>query len=301
MTIALPAPKGFTFGADPELFVKDETGKYVTAAGLIPGTKEEPHKVPNGAVQVDGMAAEFNIDPVSNFDDFERNITSVLESLKGFLPKGYDLVRLPSLSFTADAFMAAPEEAKILGCDPDFNAWTGQVNTPPDCADEPLLRCAGGHIHIGWTKDADAGDFQHVMHCRDLVKQLDWYLGAWSLKVDSDSNRRRLYGKAGAYRPKPYGVEYRVLSNFWLAGREIRIELWNRMISAINDMRTYAIADNSSFNDHLVLSINNSKMEGLLEVYHAFPINTLENPKSAKLSNASKYYKQFVEGTLTNG
>ena len=29
-------------------------------------------------------------------------------------------------------------------------------------------------------------------------------------------DRRQLYGSPGAHRPKPYGVEYRVLSNYWL-------------------------------------------------------------------------------------
>ena len=45
---------------------------------------------------------------------------------------------------------------------------------------------------------------------------LDVYLGLDSLTYDKDVERRELYGKAGAFRPKEYGVEYRVLSNAWL-------------------------------------------------------------------------------------
>jgi hypothetical protein len=36
--------EGFTFGADPELFVKNDKGEIV-CADMIPGTKDEPHKV----------------------------------------------------------------------------------------------------------------------------------------------------------------------------------------------------------------------------------------------------------------
>jgi hypothetical protein len=31
-----------------------------------------------------------------------------------------------------------------------------------------------------------------------------------------------LYGKAGAFRPKPYGAEYRTLSSFWIFSEPLR-------------------------------------------------------------------------------
>jgi len=35
---------------------------------------------------------------------------------------------------------------------------------------------------------------------------------------ESNAKRRVIYGRAGEYRIKKYGIEYRVLSNFWLKG-----------------------------------------------------------------------------------
>lgn len=278
VAIPLEPMKGFSIGADPELFVLDETGKPVSAAGLIPGTKAVPHKVKGGAIQVDGMAAEFNIDPCTTFEQFNDNIKGVVKQLQGFLPTGYTLSAVPCIVFDEDVWDAAPDEAKELGCSPDFNAWTGGVNPPPSCPSNPRLRTASGHLHIGWTDDADMGDVQHILNCQDLVKQLDWYLGAWSLKMDPDPTRRLLYGKAGACRYKPYGVEYRVLSNFWLTSKDRRLAVWNRLNQAIYDMRNMFMPDKAkNYNEFLVSSIGMSERNRMLETQFKFPLATIDS------------------------
>lgn len=276
-TTVLDAREGFTFGCDPELFVYNAEGVAVSAEGLIPGTKAEPHKVEGGAVQVDGMAAEFNIDPVSTFKDFNRNIELVMKQLGEMLPEGYELRAEPSVTFLPEIFDAAPDTAKELGCSPDYNAWTGQVNPPPKDRNNPYLRTASGHIHIGWTEDADLADTQHVMNCCDLVKQLDWYLGGWSVKVDKDPTRRRLYGRAGACRFKDYGVEYRVLSNFWVTTRDRRLVVWNRLQQAIEAMsRTFMPDKASAYNSLLQESINTSRMDPFLTRNYRYPLVSMD-------------------------
>lgn len=202
-------------GADPELFVRNKNhGEFVSGYDLIPGTKLAPYKVPNGAVQVDGMALEFNIDPASNVEEFYNNITSVRSQMQAMV-SGYELVACPVADFTDDVLKSQPEEALELGCEPDFCAWTGKANPRPNGA--VSFRSGAGHIHIGFTEGADIRSENHLADCVDVVKQCDFYLGIFSLLWDPDDRRRNLYGKAGAFRPKSYGVEYRTLSNAWLA------------------------------------------------------------------------------------
>ena len=266
---------GFLFGADPELFVLDETGRPVSAEGLLPGTKNDPFPVEDGAIQVDGMAAEFNIDPVSNFEDFNTKIVSVMGQLRRMLPKGYSLSAVPAVEFDEEVWDSSPAIAKMLGCSADFHAWTGRISPPPKASGRPRLRTAAGHLHIGWTDDADLGDENHTRNCRGLVKQLDWYLGAWSLQKDPDPTRRLLYGKAGAMRYKPYGVEYRVLSNFWLKDKDSRRMVWNRMARAINNMSTCFYPGRPSyegFNERVIRSINTSQRDAGLEYMFRNPL-----------------------------
>lgn len=200
-------------GADPEIFMF-QNGVPISAHGMIRGDKHDPFVVKDGAVQVDGMALEFNIDPASTEEQFVHNITSVMETLKSMVP-GYDLIATPVAEFGHDYIKAQPREALELGCDPDFNAWlNGKVNPRPQ-GDNPF-RTGAGHVHIGWTKDADIYNKVHVEAGIMLTKQLDYYLGLPSLLYDGNSKRRTMYGAAGAFRPKSYGVEYRVLSNAWL-------------------------------------------------------------------------------------
>jgi hypothetical protein len=118
------------------------------------------------------------------------------------------------VDYDPDYMMKLPLEARELGCEPDFNAYTHDKNPRPNGM-QPF-RTGSGHVHVGWGKDLNY-DEQHIAACEALSMELDYYLGLPSLSWDKDNRRRELYGKAGTFRPKSYGVEYRVLSNAWLA------------------------------------------------------------------------------------
>ena len=211
--------KNITLGADPELFLKSaSTGNFVSAVGKIGGSKEKPRwlfepELTGAAVQEDNVAVEFNIKPAHNREEFISSIRNVLGYLKGFTE-----AQQLKLAIEASAYFPEKElqskEALTFGCDPDYNAWLRNENIVPQLeGEDALLRVAGGHLHVGYT-DPDTET------SLELIRLLDIFLGCPSILQDKDTTRRKLYGKAGAFRFKPYGVEYRTLSNFWIADAE---------------------------------------------------------------------------------
>ena len=132
-------------GADPEVFVS-HNGKIISGYGLIPGTKTAPFAVNGGAVQVDGMALEFNIDPAETEEEFLHSIGSVLNQMREMIPE-HQLILEAVANFDEAYMKTLPEEALLLGCDPDFNAWEQCQNNPPNAAS--TMRTAAGHIHVG--------------------------------------------------------------------------------------------------------------------------------------------------------
>lgn len=222
----------FLVGCDPEVFVK-QNGVFKSAFGLIKGDKKHPQKVAKGAVQVDGMALEFNIDPAATDDEFVINVQSVFDTMKKMVPE-YEVVATPVAHFTPEYIKAQPAEALELGCDPDFDAWTQDANEKPNQL-RPM-RTASGHVHIGWTDGADITDNQHRAMAFAATKQLDFYLGLPSLFYDEDTERRSMYGKGGCCRIKPYGVEYRTLSNAWLLSEERMRWVFNAVQCGMNQM-----------------------------------------------------------------
>ena len=248
-----------TIGCDPELFVT-QGGKFRAAWGLIPGTKDKPHVVQDGAVQVDGCALEFNTDPVDNADDFVRKINSVMGQMRDMVPAGYEFAIVPSCRFNGNHFRVLPEEAKELGCTPDFNAYTMAENAKPD--NTTTMRTASGHVHIGFIpdNDADPNSEEHMLRCATLVKQLDGYLGLPSLLFDNDTARRKMYGAAGAFRPKSYGVEYRVLSNAWLLSEARMRFVFNQAVKAVNDLIAGKRIVDKIGERGMVNTINNSRV-----------------------------------------
>lgn len=231
-------------GADPEVFVR-EGGNLRTAHALVPGTKTSPYPVPFGAVQVDGMALEYNIDPAKDEGEFFHAITNVMATLKGMIPKGCELDISPVAFFNEDYLDSMPDEAKVLGCDPDFNAYTGRPNQAPEA--HPSLRTAAGHIHLGWTQAEDPHDPAHFGRCIQMAKQMDFALGLLGVIYDADTIRQNMYGQAGAFRPKPYGMEYRVLSNFWLKDERLIRKVYRHAERGFNEVVFQGINHSDKF------------------------------------------------------
>lgn len=277
-------------GADPEVFVRKAGRKqFQSAHGLVRGDKKNPQKVDRGAVQVDGMALEFNIDPAKNEREFIENITGVMKIMGGMVPD-YELVPVPVANFTAALMAKQPKEALELGCEPDFCAWKdGEANPRPNGAVN--FRTGAGHVHIGWTDGVDVGDPGHMEACIMATKQLDYYLGLGSLVYDEDTKRRTMYGAAGAFRPKPYGVEYRVLSNAWLQSEELMGWVYRTTIKAISDLFDGKVA----YNRHveLVKTLMVQKKPDLEIVRQLLNIHGVEAPPGYKAEVGKGFIKQL--------
>ncbi len=215
-------------GCDPELFLKHQkTGEYISSVGLIGGSKSYPMDIGEGcAVQEDNVAVEFNTPPCSTVDDFIKSIKYNLTYLEGVAKEmELDLCIIPSASFSNEQLNSYG--AQEFGCEPDYNAWLDGKMNPRPKADDKNLRSAGGHIHVESKLDP-----------LTLVKAMDLYVGCMMLEFDHDTRRRELYGTAGAFRYKPYGVEYRTASNAWITSDERIRWVWAQTDKAINFVET---------------------------------------------------------------
>jgi hypothetical protein len=220
--VAMPREQ-WSLGADPEVFVGDvRTGEVTPIVGMIGGSKQEPIPIadsPKGYFfQEDNVMAEYNIPPCYDARDFTRAIHHGLAALRKVLPEHIDAVRGSEYMFK-DALLQT-DEAKLFGCAPDFDAYSGD-NAQRAVVDTSLLvdtggewRMAGGHVHIGLPERILEEMPRHV-----LAMFCDAMIGLPSVSVDKQPRRRTIYGQSGTYRPTEYGIEYRVLSNFWLFDR----------------------------------------------------------------------------------
>lgn len=211
-----------TLGADPEVFLRDASGALVSAIEKIGGSKECPMELPIGpgfAVQEDNVALEYNIPPAATKEQFQGNINRAMAFLSDYVAtKGLAFSNLASASFPASEL--EHPMAKVFGCDPDFNAWLNGKKNPRPKASDPSLRSCGGHVHVG----IDVKDKKDI---HELVKYMDAHLAVGMVLMDPDENRKLLYGKPGAFRYKPYGFEYRVLSNYWTLSPKLVDWVWD--------------------------------------------------------------------------
>lgn len=277
-------------GADPELFAF-KGSEPISVHNLLEGDKKNPVKVFGGAVQVDGTAAEFNITPTDDADVFVKRISGVRNRIEKIIQKSDPSVVLksvPAVRFSKEYWDSIPRLNKELGCDPDFNAYSGLENVivpEEQRTGFETMRTGSGHIHIGWRnpktpfKDEQEKE-DHFLTCRVITIFLDHLILPYEKYWDKGTDRRKLYGKPGAFRPKPYGLEYRVLSNAWVDRPEIAKLLFRAITLLLEQM----------FSNSLVKVEEKSNGE-LYVIDQSYRLTTWHNPN---YGNIYRYDHNFM-------
>lgn len=212
-----------TLGADPEMFV-------YSGLKLLPAFEFLPGKGDGNLMYWDGFQAEWKYNHDGNWCQnnlvlHTRQNLSNLQTRAHMKDKAARLtlknvVRVPQGILDN----AAPYHVE-LGCQPSYNAY-GLKGKPVLDPRKLPYRFAGGHMHFG--------TYNKAPNYKRIVKMLDNILGVWSVGVARDMDhpvRRQYYGLPGEHRMPKYeegfGVEYRVLSNFWLASPAVMQLTWD--------------------------------------------------------------------------
>lgn len=246
-------------GCDPEAFLVTLDGQLKSSIGLIGGSKVVPRPLfelgEGYAVQEDNVAIEFNIPPAEGRSSFVDSIHRTLDFLTKTVKDqyGFEISRLSAASFPMEE-LTSPA-ALEFGCDPDFNAWTKEVNPRP-AAEDKTLRSCGGHVHIGY----EVGSIDPTR----IIQMCDLHLGVTSVLMDHGELRKELYGKAGAFREKFYGVEYRTLSNFWIFHDRLIEWVWDNTCRAVAAAEQFTLSDDDGVDIVNAINNNDKKMAEML-------------------------------------
>jgi hypothetical protein len=199
----------FSFGSDPE-FMLTKDGKCYSAIGILPS---------EGQFHYDNVLAECKIPPGRSKEEvlvyFRRCFRDFAK-----LVKPYKLTIQASQNYPLDQLQH--KDALKAGCQDEHCPYTMKQILAPELRGT-TQRTAGGHIHLGDEKLKYAYKVFPV-GVWNAAKALDFFLGISSIYLDADSTtleRKKLFGKAGRYRKTNYGIEYRCLSNFWLASPKL--------------------------------------------------------------------------------
>lgn len=284
----------FLIGCDPEFMIVDGNGKLKSALKIFKGRKHEPEKLSDGASLADNVNFEFNTNPASSPNEFKKYIKSVLQESARSLPARHRFVAISGADFPKSELR--DKEACEFGCEPDYNAWNdGQANIVPEGAAERTFRSAGGHIHIGYTEDTKdiLTEFDDKLR---MIRLMDATVGIVSTfldKTDGSEVRRSLYGKAGCFRPKGYGVEYRTVGNYWAANPKT-VDLIYGLVNAAVELRLKG--DDIKLIENLIPqriidTINSSDNNTAHTLYQEFLVPVLDKDTSATINKLAKSLK----------
>lgn len=212
-----------TIGSDPEFMIAQE-GRITCAIPVLEHSKYDripltPDKM--DTIYYDGAMAECTIRPSYSTEETVENFRQLVTKAANLLAAKRAKI-LATASHTFEDKDLTHEDARQAGCNPEMCAYEISMVDPP-VLQQTNFRSAGGHIHIGRV-DADNPATTFLTQDNNsliaVVRAMDYYVGVAFTYLENDPSaiaRKELYGRAGRHRPTQYGVEYRVLSNYWVS------------------------------------------------------------------------------------
>lgn len=201
-----------SLGSDPEFMIMKD-GKHYSAIPIVKGSITSKIARKGHFFYWDNVLAECAIKPARSKAEMVDNFRECFTEFADIV-KPYKLVAQASQMYPDSELTT--KESRTAGCAPDMCAYEVRKKKPPcGIIEQTNFRTGGGHVHIGH-------EILHDSHWESVigVRLMDLFIGIPALFMDHDptsAKRREVYGQAGRYRPKPYGLEYRSLGNFWLA------------------------------------------------------------------------------------
>ena len=226
-------------GSDPEFF-------FVKDGEVVPSKEIAPR---HGDVIQDGFQVELNPSSSACRESAATYIDFALQSAASMaMSFGAEISLAVGHTITDTPWKKLTMDERRFGCSPTSNI---HEKTKRITGVRERFRSAGGHIHLG-----GGGTYARNNVVR-IVTLLDILCGNTCVLVDRDESnarRRKIYGRAGEHRLKPYGIEYRVPSNFWLR----HYVLWS-MVSGLA-RNAYTLAKQQELAQELIDRVDMKKV-----------------------------------------
>lgn len=220
-TISLGHTATIISGTDPEIFIVNGKDELIPAWDVLPDedASSKIHGLGKTKRFWDGFQAEFCPVQMVCLQELMENVRNGLSAVLGDARVKHPDAKFSMRSemFVSPKMLEAADFDKVqFRCTPSFNVYHDPGTEKPD-ARKYTYRFAGGHLHAGIKRSSD-------VVIEEIIRALDAIVGVAgvSLAEGMDSPlRRTMYGRAGEFRLPDHGIEYRVLSNFWLCSPAI--------------------------------------------------------------------------------
>ena len=266
--------KNIMMGCDPEFFFADKQSGQVIGSEKVLDQRFDVR-----GVIIDGVQAELNPSASYCRELLAGNISACFHRLQAQMAAGGIMncaVKIDTLvDISQQELDSLSESSRMFGCAPSNNIYSeGKDKTSVIKADPKkyLKRSAGGHIHLGnayqqylepryiETAKTDWATAERVASAQKVEKALkqmpdtvvavlDIVVGNTCVLLDrsaGNAERRANYGRAGEHRIKPYGVEYRTLSNFWLRSYPLM-----SFVTGLCRFAVHLVAESTPDNDYV--------------------------------------------------